>query len=62
MFELIKRNFVLPALTRMGSMVGGALVGIGATQEAADTVTLGLVALGAVAVDFAAEWLRTRKR
>jgi hypothetical protein len=61
MWQIVKRNFVVPALTRVGTMVGSGLVALGATQDHADAVTIGVVALGAFAVDFATDWLRRRK-
>lgn len=53
MWEVIKTNVLLPSLGRVGSAATGYLVAIGANQQHADWVGVGLVGAILIAVDLA---------
>lgn len=60
MLELIKHNLLLPASTRLGSLVTGVLVGVGANSTHADWVGTGVAGALLIAADLGLAWLRKK--
>lgn len=60
MLELIKENVVKPLLTRVGSLTSGALVAMGAQQDHANWLALGVLGGGLIIFDLTTAYLRKR--
>lgn len=60
MLELFKENVLKPMLTRIGMLTTGWLVGMGANQDHANWVALGVLGGGLVIFDLVMAYLRKR--
>lgn len=60
MLDLIKHNLLLPASTRLGSLVTGVLVGVGANSTHADWVGTGVAGALLIGTDYMLAWLRKK--
>lgn len=60
MFEVIKQNVVYPLAGRLGTAAAAALIGMGASDQHANWVALGVAGGVGVAIDLLSSWLRRR--
>lgn len=60
MFEVIKQNVVYPLAGRLGTAAAATLIGMGASDQHANWVALGVAGLIGVGCDLASSWLRRR--
>lgn len=60
MFSQFKSNVLAPVSTRLGSLVSGGLVGLGAQTDHANWVGIGVASGLLISVDLMAAWLRKR--
>lgn len=60
MLEALKANVFGPAATRLGTLVTGALVGIGANATHADWVGTGIAGAFLIGMDFLLAYMRKR--
>lgn len=56
----IKENILKPLLGRVGSMVTGYLVGLGAPEEQSQLVAVGVSALGLILFDLLISWMNRK--
>lgn len=61
MLDLLKSNVFGPAATRLGTLVTGALIGIGANATHADWVGTGIAGAFLIGMDLGLAWLRKRR-
>lgn len=61
LIKTIRDNVLLPLITRVGTMIGTALLGIGANAELVEQAILGVIAIGLIAFDLGMSYLRRVK-
>lgn len=54
-------RIIEPVATRVGTALGGVLLGVGVAEPHANAIALGATAALLVAADFASRWLIKRK-
>lgn len=61
MFQMFKDTVLTPALSRIGTAAGTWLLSSGVASAEAEKIAAGIVALGLVGVDFAFDYLKTKR-
>lgn len=60
--EFLVRTVFEPLAHRVGSLIGGALVALGATQEQSAQVIAALLAIASVGFDLLLKWRRENRK
>lgn len=61
MIKAVRDNIFLPLVTRVGTMIGTTLLGVGAHAELVEQAILGVIAIGLIAFDLGMSYIGREK-